>query len=226
MAATIKPHSTPVHHSLASCVAESAPRPMENYAHLPVQTPTFLAPPKSHSQVSWGGPQHLTNASPRENATASWQSFPTDQRPPSLGQNVHPPLTLHIPPMRGMYKKSKSLRPFHTVPVPLPCSLHADRGGGMLDFLTLPVTSTTLSASSQAHSMTSLPSFASLKESTGEKEHSQIAPVSSRLPCNLCSRLRPLTLDVIDAAAELHMNVQSSLSRSSSPVRCNSIARD
>jgi len=61
---------------------------------------------------------------------------------------------------------------------------------------------------------TSLPSFAAFQAHASrfddpEVEGPEIAPMSSRLACNLCTRLKPMVQEVAIAVAELDESVQS-----------------
>jgi hypothetical protein len=59
---------------------------------------------------------------------------------------------------------------------------------------------------------TSLPSFASFQEHasrTDDPDEVEIAPMSSRLSCYMCSKLKPMVRDVAIAVAELDENVQT-----------------
>lgn len=73
------------------------------------------------------------------------------------------------------------------------------------------------SHSAHAHP-TSLPSFASFQESANRTdepdEGPEIAPMSSRLSCYQCNRLKPMVQDVAIAAAELDEAVQTHCNRS------------
>ena len=59
---------------------------------------------------------------------------------------------------------------------------------------------------------TSLPSFASFQEHASRSDDAdevEIAPMSSRLSCYMCSKLKPMVRDVAIAVGELDENVQT-----------------
>ena len=61
---------------------------------------------------------------------------------------------------------------------------------------------------------TSLPSFASFSEHAATRSDEadadgpEIAPMASRLPCSLCTKLQPMVQEVAVAIAELDENIQ------------------
>ena len=64
---------------------------------------------------------------------------------------------------------------------------------------------------------TSLPSFASFQEHAGrpeEPDEVEIAPMSARLSCYLCTKLKPMVREVAIAVAELDENVQTYCNKS------------
>ena len=68
---------------------------------------------------------------------------------------------------------------------------------------------------------TSLPSFASFQEHanrTDDPDEVEIAPMSSRLSCYLCTKLKPLLREAAIAVAELDENVQSYCNKSATRV--------
>lgn len=70
---------------------------------------------------------------------------------------------------------------------------------------------------SQSQHTTSLPSFATFQEHAGridDPEEVEIAPMSARLSCSLCTKLKPLVRDVAIAVAEIDENVQSFCNKS------------
>ena len=76
----------------------------------------------------------------------------------------------------------------------------------------------------QSHQTTSLPSFASFQEHANridDAEEVEIAPMSARLSCYLCTKLKPLVRDVAIAVAEIDENVQSYCNMSVTRVRCH-----
>ena len=78
------------------------------------------------------------------------------------------------------------------------------------------------SKSSRAQQTTSLPSFASFQEQASradDPDEVEIAPMSSRISCYLCSKLRPMVREVAIAVRELDENVQSFSNKSATRVR-------
>ena len=114
-------------------------------------------------------------------------------------------------------------------------SLRTDHVGVMTD---LPKISTAFSADSvhalerrihngdyhpQLYQKTSLPSFASLQEranQTNDPDDVEIAPMSSRMSCYLCNKLKPMLREVAITVAELDESVQSYCNTSVTRVRC------
>ena len=77
------------------------------------------------------------------------------------------------------------------------------------------------SQSSRSQHTTSLPSFASFHEHatrTEDPDEVEIAPMSSRLSCYLCTKLKPMVREVAIAVAELDENVQLYCNKSATRV--------
>jgi hypothetical protein len=94
-----------------------------------------------------------------------------------------------------------------SIDLPRIATTHAVNGSAALS-----LTSSSNQSSQQSQS-TSLPSFASFEEHAStrldDSDEVEIAPMSSRLSCNLCTKLNPRLRDVALAVAELDENIQS-----------------
>ena len=75
--------------------------------------------------------------------------------------------------------------------------------------------------SSHSQQTTSLPSFATFEEHAGrtdDPDEVEIAPMSSRLSCYLCPKLKPMVREVAIAVADLDESVRSYCNKSNTRV--------
>ncbi|KAK4508151.1 hypothetical protein PRZ48_001889 [Zasmidium cellare] len=135
-------------------------------------------------------PTQLAHASPRETSAGPWRSLHHGHGRMSSGQVADaPPLTLHIPQAHDLPSISPPINNNHS-----------------FDHI---------AASNQPVSTpsTSLPSFAAFKEHATARpddvDGPEIAPMSSRLSCQSCTKLQPWVRDVAVAVAELDESVQT-----------------
>ena len=170
-----------------------------------------------------------------------WHGLPSDKfdrRASATSRIGDEPLSLYIPASKGMFVRCASA--FNGFPF-LPLRMRSNTSGTATDSArTLPaygnlvddINSSTsgrrkstlpfLAGTSQ-NNTTSLPSFASLQESANRIDEAgegpEIASMSERMSCGLCSKLRPMVEDIAIAVAELDETVQTSCSRSVTRVR-------
>jgi hypothetical protein len=186
---------------------------------------------------NYGPLQQLASTSPHHQ-NSTWRSLQQDDRRPQATHITDgAPLTLHIPKTQGTvtcynlrltpfaFSKSHAFSMLQTQSLTCPA-------GTIIDLPKISPayngrsTETRPGLQTPLQSTTSLPSFASLREQADRAEDPdlegpEIAPMSARLPCYSCTKLKPMVTEVARAIIELDEAVQAHCSKLVSRVRCS-----
>lgn len=202
---------------------QGLPRMIESYTD--ASTYRFRPHERHHSPRRGS----VTSSPPRQDLTGPWHSLPLETHAHQR-QITDAPLTLHIPQTPGKYKtflsdgskshgrQCRSSKVFVLIMFAVMTDLPKISTTYSANSVNVSESQTYSSAQSlRTQQTTSLPSFASFQEHasrTDDPDEVEIAPMSSRLSCYLCTKLKPMVRDVATAVAELDENVQTYCHRS------------
>lgn len=151
-----------------------------------------------HSSTPGGnhGPAPLRTTSPRQAFTGAWRSLQVDHSG-RVNNLTDAPLSLHI-------SRTQDLPSIASTCISAPSERHMYAKNF----------TTTMSSTTTTTTTTSLPSFASFQEQTSRSEDPdvegpEIAPMSSRLSCYQCTKLKPVVRDVAMAVMEFEETIQT-----------------